>query len=202
MCQTHNKAQEVFQNEQLRKGTESNCRPPWLPLWLRSKESICSAGEAGDTGLIPESRRSSGGGHRNPLQCSCLENPMDRGAWWATVRHDWSDWALTHAVHFSVLVVCHILKHRLSLGVKEMHFIIIFIYHIAMTSTPWWPGRLGCPFLHKTWHRKNYSCFLKKWMCNSQMNDEFLEYKTMSRLFCFTFLCLSYVLPPSFYYFM
>jgi len=118
------------------------------------------------------------------------------------VRHDWSHWALMHTVHFSVLVVCHILKYRMSLGVKEMHFTIIFIYHIAMTSTPWWPGRLGCPFLHRTWHRINYSCFLKKWMCNSQMNDEFLEYKTMSRLFCFTFLCLSYVLPPSFYYFM
>ena len=31
-------------------------------------------------------RRSSGGGHGNPLQYSCLENPMDRGAWWATVH--------------------------------------------------------------------------------------------------------------------
>ena len=32
--------------------------------------------------------KSSGGGHGNPLQCSCLENPMDRGAWWATVHRD------------------------------------------------------------------------------------------------------------------
>ena len=41
---------------------------------------------AGDMGLIPGSGGSSGEGHGNPLQYSCLENPMDRGAWWATVR--------------------------------------------------------------------------------------------------------------------
>ena len=39
---------------------------------------------AGDAGLIPGSERSPGGGHGNPVQCSCLENPMDRGAWQAT----------------------------------------------------------------------------------------------------------------------
>ena len=48
---------------------------------------------AGDVGSIPGWGRSPGGGHGNPLQYSCLENPMDRGAWWATVhrvakRHD------------------------------------------------------------------------------------------------------------------
>ena len=37
-------------------------------------------------GSIPGSGRSPGGGHDNPLQYSCLENPMDRGAWWATVH--------------------------------------------------------------------------------------------------------------------
>ena len=41
---------------------------------------------AGDAGLIPESGRSPGGGNGNPLQYSCLENPMDRGAWGATVH--------------------------------------------------------------------------------------------------------------------
>ena len=39
-----------------------------------------------DSGSIPGSGRSPEGGHGNPLQCSCLENPMDRGAWWAAVR--------------------------------------------------------------------------------------------------------------------
>ena len=37
-------------------------------------------------GLIPELGRIAGGGNINPLQYSCLENPMDRGAWWATVH--------------------------------------------------------------------------------------------------------------------
>ena len=36
--------------------------------------------------LMPGSGRSPGGGHGNPLQYSCLENPIDRGAWWATVQ--------------------------------------------------------------------------------------------------------------------
>ena len=44
------------------------------------------AGDIRDTGSIPGSGRSPGGGHGNPLQYSCLENPMDRGASWATVH--------------------------------------------------------------------------------------------------------------------
>ena len=47
------------------------------------KESIYNTGERG---LIPGSVRFPGGGHGNSLQCSCLENPMDRGAWWVTVH--------------------------------------------------------------------------------------------------------------------
>ena len=46
------------------------------------KESVYSAG---DLGSIPGLGRSPGGGHGNPLQYSCLENPMDRGAWQTTV---------------------------------------------------------------------------------------------------------------------
>ena len=45
-----------------------------------------SPANAGVVSLIPGSGRSPGGGHGNPLQYSCLGNPMDRGAWWATVR--------------------------------------------------------------------------------------------------------------------
>ena len=57
-----------------------------LSQWLSGKESICNAGDAGDLSSIPGSGRSPGGGRGNPLQYSCLENPMDRGAWWATVH--------------------------------------------------------------------------------------------------------------------
>jgi len=45
------------------------------------KNSPANAGDVGDTGSIPESGRAPEGGHSNPLQYSCLENPMDRGAW-------------------------------------------------------------------------------------------------------------------------
>ena len=51
-----------------------------------AKNPPASAEDIRDTGSIPESGRSAGGGHGNPLQYSCLENPMDREAWWATVR--------------------------------------------------------------------------------------------------------------------
>ena len=50
------------------------------------KETACNAGDAGDTGLIGGSGRSLGGGRGNPLEYSCLEKPMDRGAWGATVH--------------------------------------------------------------------------------------------------------------------
>ena len=43
------------------------------------------AGATGDMGSIPGPGRSPGGGNGNPLQFSCLENPMDRGAWWAVI---------------------------------------------------------------------------------------------------------------------
>ena len=50
------------------------------------KEYACNAGDTKVTGLIPGSGRSPGGGNVNPLQYSCLGNPMDRGAWQATVH--------------------------------------------------------------------------------------------------------------------
>ena len=49
-------------------------------------ESNCNVGDTGDTGSVPGSGRSLGGGNDNPLQFSCLKNPMDRGAWRATVH--------------------------------------------------------------------------------------------------------------------
>ena len=54
-----------------------------LPWWLSSKEFTCNAGDVGST---PELRRSPAEENGNPLQFSCLENPMDRGALQATVH--------------------------------------------------------------------------------------------------------------------
>ena len=50
------------------------------------KNLPATAGAAGDMGSIPGSGRSPREGNGNPLQYSCLRNPMDRGAWWATVH--------------------------------------------------------------------------------------------------------------------
>ena len=50
------------------------------------KNLPANAGDTGDMGLIPGSGRSPGGGHGNLLQCSCLENSMDREAWRVTVH--------------------------------------------------------------------------------------------------------------------
>ena len=51
-----------------------------------------SAGDTGDAGSIPGSGRSPGGGHDNPPQCSCLENPMDKGDWWAAIHGITKSW--------------------------------------------------------------------------------------------------------------
>ena len=51
------------------------------PSWLSGKESVCNTE---DPGSIPGSERPCGEGNGNPFQCSCLENSMNRGAWWAT----------------------------------------------------------------------------------------------------------------------
>ena len=50
------------------------------------KNQLANSGDVRDAGLIPGWERSPGGGHGNPPQNSCLENPMDRGAWQVTVH--------------------------------------------------------------------------------------------------------------------
>ena len=56
------------------------------------KNLPANAGDIRDVGSIPESGRSPGGGHSNPLQYFCLENPMDRGAWKTTVHGVAKNW--------------------------------------------------------------------------------------------------------------
>ena len=69
-----------------------------------SSDGKASAYNEGDLGSIPGSERSPGEGNGNPLQYSCLENPMDQGAWWATVHgvaksRTWlSDFTSIHAL--------------------------------------------------------------------------------------------------------
>ena len=59
---------------------------------LEVKNPPANTGNIRDAGMIPVLGRSPGGGHGNPLQYSCLENPMDRGAWRATVHEVAKNW--------------------------------------------------------------------------------------------------------------
>ena len=63
-------------------GTQMKRNFVYLSGGSDTEESTCNAG---DMGSVPGSGRSPGGGNGNPLQCSCLENPRDGGAWWAAV---------------------------------------------------------------------------------------------------------------------
>ena len=80
------------------------------------KSSPANATDTRDMGSIPGSRRYPGGGHDNPLQYSCLENPMDRGAWW---------WATVHGVTKSQTrlsdLACMILNLLRSLEILQAY---------------------------------------------------------------------------------
>ena len=68
------------------------------------KNPSANAGDIRHAGSIPGLRTSPGGGHGNPLQCSCLENSTDRGIWWATVHRVQKNWTwLKQHFHFSFL---------------------------------------------------------------------------------------------------
>ena len=80
---------------------------PWASqVALVVKNPLTNAGNTRDVGSIPELGRSHGGGHGNPLQYSCLENPMDRGAWWATV-HAWGRRELDMTEQLTLLTTTH-----------------------------------------------------------------------------------------------
>ena len=103
---------------------------PRVPVNLRFflhckvvKNPPANARDTGHVGLIPESGRSPGEGHGNPLQYYCLENSMDRGAWRALllqsmwlqrVRHDW---VCTHRLH------CERIWRRSKVKKVELEFI-------------------------------------------------------------------------------
>ena len=69
-------------------------------VWLVVKNLLPNAGNVRDVFPTPMSARSPGGGHGNPLQYSCLENPMDRGAWEATAHGVRKESDTTERLHF------------------------------------------------------------------------------------------------------
>ena len=107
------------------------------------EESTCNLG---DPGSIPGLGRSPGGEHGNPLQYSCLENPMDRGAWWATVHGiaelDTSEW-----LTLSILFIDKRLQGAL---LKRQLYLKGFLSDFLFSERGEWRFReccVACPFL-------------------------------------------------------
>ena len=98
------------------------------PRGLDAKESACNAG---DLGSIPGSGRSPGKGNGNPLQYSCLGNPMDRKAWWAIVHGVTKSqrWLRDYHVHFS------------PVWAPDLRSLYSFLMHqLLLVSFPWQPS--------------------------------------------------------------
>ena len=115
---------------------------------------------AGDLGLIPGSGRSPGGVHSNPLQYSCLENPMDRGAWQATVHgvaklgHDLVTTPPPLLPRVEVIYVCCVYHKKFPATRQHMAMVAFFsgcssskdrrtpltLFHISLYTSNWLPA--------------------------------------------------------------
>ena len=105
-----------------------------------------NAGNVRDVGSIPGSGRSPRGGHGNPLQYSCLENPIDRGVWWATVHRVAKSWTRLkrHSMHTQNPLTASILIQEPVSVALQLHVLISnlplslslgVVYVSAMTPT-------------------------------------------------------------------
>ena len=116
------------------------------------KNLPANAGDARDVGSIPGLWRSRGEGNGHPLQYSCLENSMDRGAWWAAVHgvpKSWtqlSDWEHAHAP-----------IGPSTIGWKDNFFSLNFFCHLAWRILVPWPGMEPVPSAAEAWS-------LNQWM--------------------------------------
>ena len=108
------------------------------------KESAC---DMRDPGLIPGSGRSPGEGNGYPLQYSCLENPMDRRSWWATVqgvvnRHDWVSntftcfkiiWCLATQWHVHIIMALRVIS---TLWRRNQNYLFSLHHHFIVWKPP------------------------------------------------------------------
>ena len=100
------------------------------------KNPPAKAGDIKDAGLIPRSGRSPGGKHGNPLQCSCLENSTDRGAWKATVHGVTKSWTRPK-------------RHSNMLKINFTCFFYFFFFFVGLRTCL--PGELGLCIYGQCW---------------------------------------------------
>ena len=107
-----------------------------LPGGSVVKNLPTSAGDVRDTGLIPGLGRSPRTGNGYPHQYSCLENSMDRGAWWATVHGVAKSWTLLSKVCVRLHTHTHTHTHTLSqrLNIKNSLTLPFIIYPISSAA--------------------------------------------------------------------
>ena len=105
------------------------------------KNLLDNAGDFRDTGPIPETQISPGGGHSNSLQYSCLENPMDRGAWKATVHRVAKSWTRLNQLNMHACCSGWVL-HHLGCALE----LLVNIYKIKVPGFPFrkfWSSKTG-----------------------------------------------------------
>ena len=104
-------------------------------------EVKASAWNVGDQGSIPGSGRSPGEGNDNPLQCSCLENPRDRGAWWAAVygvaksRTRLSDFTFTFTFMYGVRKCSNFILLHVAVQFSQHHL----LKRLSLPHCIFWP---------------------------------------------------------------
>ena len=102
------------------------------------KESTCNTRNTGDMCLIPGLGRSPGGRNGNPLQCSCLENPVDRGAWWAPVHgsqrvgHDWATNTHTSCLYILEINPLSVASFAIIFSHSEGYLFILYMVSSAV----------------------------------------------------------------------
>ena len=101
-------------------------------LNLHGSDGKVSAYNTGDLGSIPGSGRSPGGGNGKPLQYSSLENPMDRGAWWATGHGVINSWTWLSDFTHSLLHLLHCRRNATG----EAHVVVGLPYTTHWRQTP------------------------------------------------------------------
>ena len=118
------------------------------------KETACNAG---DLRSIPGSGRFPAGGNGNPLQCSCLENSMDRGAWQATVHRVTKSWIRLRTNSF--LPFCLPLPTFSSPKTMQPSFLDLLALFLCMYDDLGWPKSLLTLIIFPCWKYGNRTTF-------------------------------------------